>query len=339
MARCGDWGFEGGHELMLSENTNITVTTLGAITGQYGLHGNLGPGAYALIPYQDITGAPQSLSESFAGLNLQSTSYSSTGALFGWRKTGTVLGSIRQTTGRNLTLYVGTSQVATGTKVLTDGQTYNIQIRIKIHDTTGSIQVKIDGIQDINYDNQDTKPGSDADVNEFQFGNTGIATGGGTCKFDDFILNDTTTGVNNSFPGIRYIYPCLPTGDSSSNNAWSKSTGSNGWQLVDERPHNTTDYVFSGTNGQQQGFTHAASGVPSTSTVKSVRFDYAALKVSSGQIKVGCRSNTTESLSAALDLGTAYEIRSAYFEQDPHTTSDWTISGADAAESLVEAVI
>ena len=336
MARLDlDRGFEGGHELMFSSTNALSVSTLGAITGQYGLFGNLGPGGFAIQPF------PSALAEFYTGKNIQSTSYSSTGALFGWSKTGTILGSIRQTVGRNLTLYVGTSQVATGTKVLQDNQKYNIQLYIKIADGAGgTIAVKIDDVQDINYASQDTKPGADADVNEWYWGNQAIAVGGGTCKFDDFIVNDTTGGANNSWTGIRYIYPALPTGDSASNNAWSRSTGSNGWSLVDERPYNTTDYVYSNTNGQQQGFTHAASGVPAASVVRSVAFEYIAYKISSGQLKVGARSNTTENLSAAQNLGISPTALRAYYENDPDTSAAWaSISAADAAESLVESVI
>jgi len=336
MARIGDWGFEGGHELMFSESPDMSVTTAGFITGQYGVRGGLGGGtARAILPL------PSSYSELYVGKNFNSTSYSTTGAIFGWRKSGTVLGSIRLTTGRNITLYVGTSQVATGTTVLHDDSSYNFQIRVKIgNTTTGSIQVKVDGNLDINYDSQDTQPGADADINEWQLGNLGIAAGGGVAVYDDLIINDTTGGFNDGWPGIRYIYPALPTGDSASNNAWSRSTGSNGYQLVDERPHNTTDYVFSTTNGQQQGFTHAASGVPASSTVKAVRFDYVAYKVSDGQLKVGTRSSSTEDLSAAQNLGISPTVLTAYYENDPATSAAWaSISAADAAESLVESVI
>jgi len=337
MARIGDWGFEGGHNLMFSETDGgLNVATGGAITGQYGLRGNLGTGGKSIITL------PSSYSELYVGMNFSSSSYATTGGVFGWRKSGTFLGSLRFTAARHITLYTGTgTQVATGTATLVDNTTYNFQLRIKIANSpTGSIQVKIDGNMDINYDAQDTQPGSDTDINEWHFGSTGIALGGGVGNYDDFIINDTTGGFNDSWTGIRYIYPALPTGDSASNNAWSKSTGSNGYQLVDERPHNTTDYVYSSTNGQQQGFTHANSNVPASSTVKSVRFDYVAYKVSDGQLKVGARSSTTEDLSAAQNLGISPTVLTAYYENDPATSSAWaSISAADAAESLVEAVI
>lgn len=332
MGRIADFGWEGGHELGLASISNMSVTTLGAITGQYGLRGGSGGTISAIISHSAIA-------EIYVGLNHRGSIYNHASGLFGWRKAGSVLASVRMTTGRQLSAWVGGSQVATGSKVLVDNQVYNLQARYKIHDSTGSLQIKVDGVQDINYDAQDTKPGSETDVDEFMLGNAGTAAGGGNADYDDVILNDTTGGVNNSWPGIRYIYPSLPTGDSGTNNAWSKSTGSAGWSLVDERPYNTSDYVYSGTNAQKQGFTHAASGVPAASSVKAVRFDYVPYKVSSGQIKVGCRSSTTESLSAALDLGISPEMKRAYFENDPATGSPWaSISAADNAESLVEAV-
>lgn len=333
MARITDFGLEGGHSLGFASLSNISVTTLAAITGQYGLRGSTGGTISAIINHSAI-------SEIYVGLNHRGTTYNHASGLFGWRKAGTVLASVRMTTGRQVSVWVGGSQAATGTKVLTDNQVYNLQARYKIHDSTGSLQVKVDGVLDIDYDNQDTKPGSDADFDEFMIGNAGTATGGSNADFDDIILNDTTGGSNNSWPGIRYIYPALPTGDSGSDNAWSKSTGSAGWSLVDERPYNTSDYVYSTTNAQQQGFTHAASGVPAASSVKAVRFDYVAYKISAGQIKVGCRSSSTESLSAALDLGISPEMQRAYFETDPATAAAWaSIAAADAAESLVESVI
>ena len=333
MARIKDFGLEDGGSLGFVSLSSISVTTNGAITGQYALRGSTGGSMSAIISHS-------ALSEIYIGLNHRGVTYNHASGLFGWRKAGTVLASVRMTTARQISVWVGGSQVATGSKVLADNQVYNIQARYKIHDSTGSLQVKMDGVLDINYDNQDTKPGSETDFDEFMIGNAGTATGGSNADYDDIILNDTTGGINNSWPGIRYIYPALPTGDSGSNNAWSKSTGSAGWSLVDERPHNTTDYVFSSTNGQQQGFTHAASGVPAASVVRAVRFDYVSYKISSGQIKVGCRSSSTESLSAALDLGISPEMQRAYFENDPATSAAWaSIAAADSAESLVESVI
>lgn len=334
MARITDNGCESGSSFgFVTLAGGITVDPNGAITGQYGLRGFSSNTISAVIGHS-------ALSEIYIGLNHRGTTYNHASGIFNWRKAGTVLASVRMTATRQISAWVGGSKVATGTKVWQDNQVYNIQARYKIHDTTGSLQVRVDGNLDIDYDNQDTKPGSETDFDEFLIGNAGTATGGSNFDVDDIFLNDTTGGINNSWPGIRYIYPALPTGDSASNNAWSKSTGSAGWSLVDERPHNTTDYVFSSTNGQQQGFTHAVSGVPAASVVKAVRFDYVAYKISSGQIKVGCRSGSTESLSAALDLGISPEMQRAYFEQDPATTADWaSIAAADAAESLVEAVV
>lgn len=338
MARIITESFEHGSNLIFSNASTIGapgVATAGARNGLYGLHfNNYNATAFAILPL----GA--AYIDGYHHFHLKCSTYAGLGALITWRKSGTTLGSLRLTAGRQLSVWVGTTKVATGSQVLTDGSWYNIQSYINIHSSTGDIQVKIDNgaVPDIDYSNQDTQPGADGDYNEIVFGTLAVL-GGGVVFFDDYIFQDTTGGIEDSWVGIKNIYRAAPTGDSGTNNTWSRSTGSTGFPLVDEAPPNDTDYVYSTTNAQKQGHTFPSFSLPPGAVVKATMFSYVGKKITDGQFKIGCRSGTTESLGSAIDPGIDNSVHQTRFRLDPNTAAEWTTANAEAAESLVESVI
>ena len=342
MARRRTESFENGTNLIFINTTGgvVGVSTLAARNGLYGyLHNNLmavGGSVYPLLA---------SYVDGCHHFHLRCSTYAGTAGLFDWRASTTVLGSLRLTASNQLSIWVGTPptqiKVATGTKVLTDGSWYNIQLYTNIHGSTGDILLWIDSALDIDYSNQNTQPGIDTTFNQVCFGNAGVEViGGGNASYDDYIFQDTTgVSENGQQVGIKNISRAAPTGDSATNNAWPRSTGTDGWPLVNEAPPDDTDYVYSTTNGQKQGHTFDTAGLPSGAAVTSVLFSYVGRKITAGQFKIGCRSNTTDSVGSAIDPGIDNSVHQTRFLLNPDGSVAWTIATADAAESLIESVI
>jgi hypothetical protein len=202
------------------------------------------------------------------------------------------------------------------------------------HDSAGVIQVKIDGVICLNLSAVDTKPGSSTNFDRLS------VTGTQWPLVGPLLVNDTSGAEDNSWVGIRKFKANAPTGDSSTNNAMSKSTGSNGYALVDEVPSNDdTDYVYSIVNGQKQGFTFPAFNLPSHAAPKSITSEAMSRKETDGQEKIGIRANGTES-SATKDLPTSFGIIQNRFTKNPNGNVNWTYSSVDNnVEALLESVI
>lgn len=93
------------------------------------------------------------------------------------------------------------------------------------------------------------------------------------------------------------------------------------------------------TVGNKMGQTHAAITVPSGLGISAIVIN-ARGRVSGGVVtdgKLGVRSGSTNSSSAALSFGGGYEPRSAIWETDPNTSGAWTQTSFNAAETYLEA--
>lgn len=247
----------------------------------------------------------------------------------------TILLTFRLTGANKLNAHIDTTSVASGITTIVDNTWYNLQFRYVLHASTGIVHTKLNGVDEHNVSGINTTNGaSNFETFSLIHGNATQAI-----HIDGLILQDTTGGAENSFPGIIKVVSVMPTGDSATNDAWSNSTGTDGFALTDERPPNTTDYVYSVTNAQQQGFTFPTHGLPTQVAIVSVIHEYYARKITDGQIKLGVKSGATEALGSAVDLPVSFGLVMDRRTVDPDTTSTWSRAGVDAAESLFESVI
>ncbi len=288
-----------------------------------------------------------SVSESWIGFDFRtgnlSLNYRDVNApneyFFGWADNVTFLMrlAISDVT-RLMTLYLGTgaSKIAQGSFIFSNNVQYHLQIRYKIADSGGSIQVRVNDNLDLSYDNQDTKPGSETNYNKFRIFSPN--SGGFPTYVDNIVLNDPNGGINDSWPGIvRFTSGVVPTGDSTVNNAFSKSAGSDGYALVDESPPNDdTDYVYSITNGQKQGHTFPAVTLPANATLLAFVDEHMLRKDTGGQADPGFRFSGNESFKGTEDVGTSYGVTEYRLATRPGGGA-W--QNSDNPESIIKAVI
>lgn len=215
-----------------------------------------------------------------------------------------------------------------------------IEASVTISETVGEVHVRINGdTTDIVSFTGDTKNGGTNDTIDAVsiMGSTG---GGGNNHISDiYICNDS--GVeNNDFLGDVAVRTLSPNGNGNS----SQLTGSDGNQtdnylLVDEKPFNTTDYTYSSTSGHKDTYgmadlPAAASTVFGVQVNASMRKDDAGL----GQARYVLRSGGTDYVGSTETLTTTATTYVGLYEQDPATTSAWTVSGVNSAEAGMEVV-
>lgn len=223
------------------------------------------------------------------------------------------------------------------TAVIAAAEQY-LELKATIHDTTGSYEVRLNGVNILSGSNVDTKNTANATVNQVVLGvsgNTGVSS---TYKYDDFYVLDTAgPAPNNDFLGDVRIDAVYPTADGNYT-AWTPSTGSSHYALVDETTPNTADYNSSNTIGQKDSYVMGDPPSLTSQIIYGVRVKVAALKDDAGSrsMKVGIRSGTTDSLSAAQALSTSQIYYSNIHEVDPNTGTAWTPAAVNAMEVVIE---
>lgn len=134
---------------------------------------------------------------------------------------------------------------------------YYVEIKWKIHASTGYVVIRVNGVTILNLTNINTvRAASTSTWNSIRFGALTVASVGSmTYRFRDVYGADTTgSGADViDFLGDGVIDYITANGVGNVND-WTPSTGAN-WQNVDEKPQSTTDYNASSTLNNQDLFT------------------------------------------------------------------------------------
>ncbi len=203
-----------------------------------------------------------------------------------------------------------------------------IDVKVVLHDSTGSIQVRLNGQDIINATNVDTKASSgvvaytSVFIEAFERG-----------AWDDLYIYDDTGG-DPSLQGSRVIENLLPESDDTSQ--WTPSTGSDHYALVNDSTINDTTYISHDTINEvddwnYSNITEIDGGILGLAQFTRVSTDTGGVRT----VNSLCESNSTEDLdSVALSEGfnTLYRI----IDEDPDTSTAWTVGGVNAATFGVE---
>ena len=208
---------------------------------------------------------------------------------------------------------------------------YYIELRVFIDDTAGEIELRVNGVPEINLTGLDTKyqaPNYAAVLALYGGGNTAM-----TRRYDDLYIrtSSSATAETGGFLGDVKIKPYYPNADGTYT-AMTCSTGSTHYTLVDETAPNTTDYVSSSTalTKDSYGFQDASE----TGSIKAVQLSAYCYKADAGfrGAEVFVKSGATEVFGTSLPLSTTGKYVVKMFEQDPNTAADWSQANLNAAE-------
>lgn len=225
--------------------------------------------------------------------------------------------------------------IVTSTRSLGVGKWYYLEGHIVIHDTTGSLELKIDGQVESSMTISGTDTRNDlATCNRMRFADSNVA-------FDDVYVNDTTAPDNADYSGDIQIkgYVGNAAGDVTGLTRGGTDSGSNFGQ-VDEVPANDdTDYAY-GTDTTVYDLYNLPSISADFGSVQSMRLWIRAKKTGGGaaniahMLKVDTDASgtaDTENQGADVALSAAYVDYSKGYDRQPGPSS-WTPAKGDALQ-------
>lgn len=204
---------------------------------------------------------------------------------------------------------------------------YYVEMKAVLHDTTGSVVVRVDGATVINLTGIDTN-------------NAGVATTFDTITmrpdittmfYDDLYVCNGAGSAFNDFLGDVRVQTIYPTGAGNSTGL-TPSTGSN-WDAVNDPTANITDYVSSAVAATKD--TYAFGDVTSGYTAlaaQSVLYGSKAEAGGSRSMIPVIRSGGTDYDGTAKVLPTGFIMHRSIYETNPNGAVAWTSAAMNAAE-------
>lgn len=209
--------------------------------------------------------------------------------------------------------------------------TFYIEVKAKLHDTTGSVEVRVNGSSTpvLNLTNVDTKSGGTETVF------SGITLSTQSSVLDDLYVLDTSGAANNNFLGDVRIDTIFPTSDGNYQ-SFTPSTAGAHYVLVDDATPNTTDYVDGAASGDRESFGLADLAALTSSTVYAVQVNAAVNKDDAGARSASTmiRTSATDADGASVALGTTQSYISQIYATDAGGSA-WTQSSVNAMEAGV----
>lgn len=242
--------------------------------------------------------------------------------------TGSAKFYLRITSVGQLAAYDATpTLITTGNISLSTGTWYRLEI--KVGSSAGAtVEWKIDGATDVS---------TTATLSATNYG--GITCGKSTNRnsqtidvyYDDLLVSDS------AYPGSGRCALLVPSANGNYQ-TWTIGAGTGShYQVVDEVPPNTSDYLTSTlVSGDAETEAIADSSTKNISgTITCVKHVMEAIRdgASNGSILARLRSATTNSDAAAYTTTSSYALIGKYFDTDPATSAAWTTSGIDGIET------
>lgn len=236
-----------------------------------------------------------------------------------------------------LEAFTGATQSTTSTSLgsVAFSQTANayqhIEMRVKPDDSTGIVEVWVDGTRVLNLTNIDTLLSAGSTTRLVLLG---CQPSNAAEYLDDVVIMDSTGSVNNALIGPTKIERLAPTSDLAAN--WTRSAGADSFALVDEVPVSSADNISSNvaTTKDEWGMgnrTHTGQVLAVVATAVGINSDGGAAAV-----KLGVKSSGTENQSAAKSLGASTTFARHIVQVDPNTSALWTNAAVNAATMTVE---
>lgn len=224
--------------------------------------------------------------------------------------------------GNTIQVYRGSAAIAHGTQTVSGYMWHHLQVRVKISDTAGVVQVRINDNIDVDFSGN-TQDGSETNIARVYW------SGGGLASVD---MLDSVVIDNSEWPGVTVIQALRPSG-AGATTQWTPSTGSN-YDCVDELPYTDTDYVTVNSNDQID--TYALANLTGfVGTVKCVQVQARAVREGAAtpqNLAFVVRTSSTNYASADKVLDTAINSRYAIWTENPNISGAWTESTVNGLE-------
>jgi hypothetical protein len=245
------------------------------------------------------------------------------------REGTTVHLALALTTGMQLVVKRGATVLATGTTVVPLTAWTYIELKATIHDTTGSYEVRIDGVSEaaLTASGVDTRNvGTTGQWDRIRLG--GIS--GANTYFDDvYVCDQSGAAPRNTFLGavkVETLYPQTDAVAAGSNAGLTPSTGTDHGALVDEPTPNTTDYNSSPTVGLKDTYNYPSLTL--TGSILGIQTNLYVAKSDTAPRTVCAvvRAGGVDYDGASVSPLTTFQYFTELRAQNPNTSADWTSS-------------
>lgn len=245
----------------------------------------------------------------------------------GFRDSGTVQLDVRVTpVPHRIRVTRNGTTLATGVTNLIPSTWYHLSLDAVIDPTTGSFDVKLNGVTEISGSGVNTRATANSSANQVQVLGAGPGMTGAS-YIDDFVFGDNSGPSNTAAIGDVRVEAILPTA-AGAFSEWTPSAGSN-WQNVDDVPANDdTDYNSSATATAKDTFA-MANVTPTAGTVKAIQYALYARKDDAGSRVIApmSRQSGVDYVSATSHpLGNSYAYYIQVKEANPATAAAWTLA-------------
>jgi hypothetical protein len=330
MTRLLTDGFEGGDLNLYQTIVNFVNSTTVVRSGARSLYGS----SAAATCMRDFTAS----SAVYVRVGWYTIAGGVNGHIFTLRKGTTVICTVVSNVDGSFSVFVSTATLAFTTAVglWVTSTHYLLELYLNIADAAGTLTLKVDGIQRGTFSG-DTKPGADTQVDRISFQNNSAYN----FYIDDFGLNDTAGGVDDSWLGDGKIIGIKPNA-AGNYTQWTPSAGSN-WQNVDEVPHTSdTDYNSESLASDKDSYNLEACGLTSV-TIKRAWIEMVARNtVADGsQARMFLRAGGTDyndSVGARTLTASYARYVSGQWTTDPSDAAAWTTADLDALEAGIEVI-
>lgn len=227
--------------------------------------------------------------------------------------------------------YSATSTVGTSTETISLSTWYYIQLYVRVHDTTGQVIIKLDGVEVVNVNNVDTKNTGTGYINAVRYPNDADIYFG-PHFFADASGSDFTA-LSAAILDLTLLVP-----DGAGNSAqFTPSAGSN-WENVDENPVSQTDYNESSTDAHKDTFAMEAATAAIDEVTCVVPYCIGE-RTDATAFSMNAIVRHSASEAAGADKVTALTMLEAkhYAHVNPSTSLAWTKSEVSAMECGYEA--
>lgn len=205
------------------------------------------------------------------------------------------------------------------------GNWFHLGWKVKIHDTLGTIDVWVDGVNVLSLTGLDTQASANAYATVVRMTVTQNNT------VDHYFAFDGSGSANNSWPGTCRVYTGVPDVDNAVQ--FTRSAGANNWANVDELQLHDSDttYNYSSTVGQKDLF-DTTLVVPTGATVLCMesRSVFRKDDVGARTGRAIVKSGATTVNGTTINAGSAYVLSRIKMETDPDTALQFTVAGANA---------
>lgn len=230
-----------------------------------------------------------------------------------------------------LKAYRDTTLLGSSTNAISANTLYYVEIKTNIHDSTGTVDIKVDGTSWLSLSSQDTRNGGNASANKIYWGLLcNYGSGSNYTYYCDGYVLDGQAGLND-FLGPQRCDAKFFTADGHYTD-WTPSTGATRYGVIDDNPANDdTDYATGSLGNKMTVKTFSLGYTPNT--IAGVKLTGVIKKTDAGVVNLKrlLRKSSTDYESGNLTpMNTTYSHVTDLLENDPATSAAFTATDLES---------